>query len=234
MKKKYSLQLTGTQIKWIALITMIIDHTGLILMRGTSWYQAFRWIGRVSFPLYCFLLVEGFFHTRDIGRYIKRMAIWALISELPFDWMNHAMQGKLVWSAALWNSQNVFFTLLLGLLALEGYVRWQNRGRTLLSVLWCAAMAGIALAARTDYSWAGVALICFLYRFHQRAGARFAFGYATLLLGVNPNEYPAVVSFGLMQLYQGKRGRTRYPWLFYLAYPLHLCILCVVRMILVR
>lgn len=232
MDPGFRLQLTGAQIKWIALVTMIIDHTGLILMGGTPWYQAFRWIGRISFPLYCFLLVEGFFYTHDIRRYMKRLAVWALISELPFDWMNQGVQGKLAWTADLWNSQNVFFTLLLGLLALEGYVRLQNRGRQAMAVLWCGAMTGVALAARTDYSWAGVALICFLYRFRQRRGVRFVFGYSTLILGVSLNEYPTVLSFGLMQLYNGERGRIPCPWLFYLAYPLHLCILCVIRLVL--
>lgn len=230
MEGKRTISLTGTQIKWIALLTMIIDHTGLILMRGTDWYQAFRWIGRISFPLYCFLLVEGFCHTRRIGRYMARIGVWALLSELPFDWMIFGSQGRFVWSEILWNSQNVLFTLLLGLLALEGYVRLQNRGRQLAAILWCAMMAGAAWIGRTDYSWAGVALICFLYRFRQKAAYRFAFGYGTLILGVNLNEYPAAIGFGVMQLYCGARGRSRYPWLFYLAYPLHLTVLCVIRL----
>jgi hypothetical protein len=232
MERKYPIALTGTQIKWIALVTMIIDHTGLILMKGTAWYGAFRWIGRISFPLYCFLLVEGFCHTRDIGKYMRRLAGWAILSELPYDWMYCEVQGGMVWTRALWNHQNVLFTLLLGLIALEGYVRLQNRGKRELAFLWCVAMAVGALIGRTDYSWAGVALICFLYRFRQEHGYRFLSGYSTLVLGVNPNEYPAVISFALMECYNGQKGKAASPWLFYLSYPLHLCILCILRLIL--
>lgn len=221
--------LDGAALKWIALITMIIDHTGLILMRGQSLYPLFRAVGRLSFPIYCFLLVEGFCHTSDVRRYALRLGLWGILSELPFDWMIFGIKGRFIWSSAIWTSQNIFFTLLIGIIALTGYVRFYNRGKGIYAVIWCFLMCVLATILHTDYSFGGVALICLLYRFRMEHGGRFLTGYLTLLLGVNLNEYPAAISFLLMECYNEQRGRIRYPVLFYLAYPLHLCILCLIR-----
>ncbi|MBR1523666.1 MAG: TraX protein, partial [Lachnospiraceae bacterium] len=74
--------MTGTALKLIAVISMLIDHTGDVLFPGTMWL---RYIGRLAFPIYCFLLVEGFFHTKDLRRYMFRLLLFGLISEIPFD-----------------------------------------------------------------------------------------------------------------------------------------------------
>lgn len=226
--------LTGTQLKWVALVTMIIDHVGLSLVEtGTALYWSMRLIGRLAFPLYCFLVVEGFCHTRDVKRYLARMGLFTLLSELPFDLMTGRMSISMmangagftaVLQAAL-RGQNVLFTLLLGLAALKGYVILQNRCQPQFAVFWCVVMCSLAAACRTDYGWAGVALICFLYRFRQEPVWRTVSGYATLVLGVNPTEIPALLSFFLMDRYDGRRGADRFRWGFYVLYPLHMFIL---------
>jgi hypothetical protein len=215
--------LNGVQLKWIALITMLIDHTAHVLVEPWSpLYLGMRLAGRLAFPLYSFLLVEGFVHTRDVNRYLGRLGLFALLSELPFDWMNGGLSFA---------SQNVFFTLFLGLLALRGYVVLQNRNLPSAAYLWCAGMCALAWGMRTDYGWAGVALICFLYRFRENILWKTVSGYATLMFGVNEMEVTALASFLLMKWYNGQKGRSRLKWGFYLFYPLHLFILAALRYI---
>ena len=74
--------LNSFQLKCIAVLTMIIDHTGAVLFPGDL---VFRYIGRISFPVFCFLLVEGFSHTRDMRKYMLRLGVFAVISEIPYD-----------------------------------------------------------------------------------------------------------------------------------------------------
>lgn len=117
--------LTGQSLKVIAVISMIIDHIGYAIinrMPGVNdpgalisvIYLIFRTIGRPAFPLYCFLLVEGVIHTRNIGKYALRLFIFALVSEIPFDL---AFYGKPIFNG----HQNVFFTLCIGVLLLWAF-----------------------------------------------------------------------------------------------------------------
>ena len=99
--------LNGFTLKWIAMLTMLIDHTGMVLFPQ---YRIFRIVGRLAFPIYCFLLVEGAVHTSNWKKYVSRLILFALISEIPFDL---ARSGQIVAADA----QNVFFTLSFGLLA---------------------------------------------------------------------------------------------------------------------
>ena len=105
--KKYE-KLDGTTLKIIACISMFIDHFGYICFPGNI---ALRIIGRLAFPIYCFLLVEGVMHTHDIRRYMFRMFVFALILEIPFD---IAFYHDLIYPF----HQNVFFTLVLGLITI--------------------------------------------------------------------------------------------------------------------
>ena len=83
---------------------MIIDHTGAVLFPGEL---MFRYIGRISFPIFCFLLTEGFFHTKDVRKYMLRLGIFAVVSEIPYDL---AFRGTVL----EFEHQNVFFTLFMG------------------------------------------------------------------------------------------------------------------------
>ena len=122
--------LTGNTLKLIAIFTMLIDHIGAAVIeagilssndmarmmaileteRGMQWYLAdivLRLIGRLAFPIFCFLLVEGFTHTGNEAKYARNLLLFALISEIPFDL---AFFGRLFFPGA----QNVYFTLFLG------------------------------------------------------------------------------------------------------------------------
>lgn len=119
---------SGSTIKIFAMITMLIDHTAAVVLQRLITigensnsidsalyfiYVLMRLIGRLAFPIFCFLLVEGFLHTRSQKKYALRLAAFALISEVPFDL---ALFGKINFGY-----QNVFFTLLIGLLVLIGF-----------------------------------------------------------------------------------------------------------------
>ena len=218
-------ELTGNDLKWIALVTMILDHVGVALLTpGSGIYWAARLIGRLAFPLYCFLLVEGFVHTRDVKRYLARLMVFALISELPFD----LIHGPTTWVEAI-SRQNVYFTLTIGLATLIGYVRLQNQNQPIPAVVWCMLMSGLAWILRTDYDFAGVALICIFYRFRQEPQMRAVWGSGTLLLAISPTEWPALLDFWLISCYNGRRGNDGWKWLFYAAYPVHLLLLWMLK-----
>ena len=121
--------MSGTTLKWIAVISMLIDHTAEVLINHNAaltdpiWAQIYvlmRGIGRIAFPIYAFLLVEGFLHTRDVKKYLARMLTFAVVSEIPFDL-------AVFHTPFYWGYQNVFFTLFLGLLALAG-IWWGEYG----------------------------------------------------------------------------------------------------------
>lgn len=125
-------------LKWIAIITMLIDHTTAViwerhLMRLTNPLEQtsaglidffFRGIGRIAFPLFIFLLVQGFMHTRSRSKYALRLALFAIISDIPFDFatIGESFFGfkdgafTLINDGLCWRHQNVFFTLTLGFL----------------------------------------------------------------------------------------------------------------------
>lgn len=128
--------ITGSTFKLVGIITMFIDHTAaVILVRellGGSvrhspddfvilfWvYQVMRWIGRIGFPVFCFLLVEGARKTRSMGKYAFRLGVFALLSEIPF---NLALTSQMI----EFRYQNVYFTLFLGLMALWGFKVLEN------------------------------------------------------------------------------------------------------------
>ena len=138
--------LNSFQLKCIAVITMIIDHTGAVLFPGDL---IFRYIGRISFPIFCFLLVEGFSHTRDVRKYMFRLGLFALISEIPYDlaFRNTVFE---------YEHQNVFFTLFLGVVmmyALEKSREWPVKAVEVLLAMWFANLLG------TDYRFKGIILI---------------------------------------------------------------------------
>lgn len=115
--------MSGFVLKIFALASMIIDHAGASIFRYSDHYLALRVIGRLAFPIYCFLISEGYIHTRDVRKYALRMLIFAAISEVPF---NMTLYGRYSGSS----HQNVFFTLLFAIIGIwlyEQVVGWNCR-----------------------------------------------------------------------------------------------------------
>lgn len=203
--------LNGFALKWIAVVTMAIDHTGMALFPQ---YVIFRIIGRLAFPIYCFLLVEGAVHTSNKGKYLGRLLLFAVISEIPFDLVR---TGKLI----SWDAQNVFFTLFLGLAAV---FLLQSRINKTGSVAACAALLFAAQYACVDYGGGGVFIILLFYIFRSRLLAKSAaFAAATFFLYGGLQNY-AILSLIPVLCYNGKRGPGM-KYFFYAFYPVHLMVL---------
>lgn len=151
-----------------------------------------RAIGRPAFPIFCFLLVEGFLHTRDSRKYALRLFLFALISEIPFDL---AIYRTLV----NWGMQNVFFTLLIGLLVMMACTHF-SKNIWMQSVIFALGLvAGYLL--HTDYGFKGVLLIEILYFFrydrkNQCIAGAISFSW----------EMTAPLAFLPIYFYNGKRG----------------------------
>ena len=240
--------LTGAHLKWIAIILMAVDHFGAAILEPMlmnpvryqvqNWntfydiYMVMRCLGRFSFPMFCFLMVEGFRHTRSRVKYLRDLLIFAVISEVPFDL---ALNGEL-WSTA---HQNVFFTLAMGLAAI--WFAEYFRARYMLTVdntilhqmIYLVVAAGIAFAAEclaTDYGAVGVCVILILYILREKRfmSAVFAWGILTLSNWLEIYCFPFI---GAVMFYNGQRGRQN-KYFFYLFYPMHLLVLYIIRSIL--
>ncbi len=225
--------MSGNALKWIAIVTMLIDHTACVLVSDT-WllHTVMRIIGRFAFPIFCFLIAEGVFYTKNRKNYLMRMALFALLSEIPFDLAFSA--GPAHWL----DDQNVFFTLTLGILGLVLYERFSARlqyGALLFPVLCMAA----AWLLRTDYGALGVLMITLAYLLRRNKALRLG-GMAATNLALTLKFGWSIQFFGCAALvplgfYNGQRGRvTRFgQYFFYAFYPLHLLLLCAVRVLLV-
>ena len=225
--------LSGSGLKWFAMLTMLLDHIGAVLLEphladptAAAVYLVLRCIGRMSFPIYCFLLTEGVRHTAHPRRYALRLLGFALLSEPAF---NYATLGR--WRDA-GHANNVLFTLLLGFLALQILRALQARfGQTAppALVLGGAAAAALAFLAEllgTDYGAAGVVTIVLFYVLPPLFAKRNV-GFAAALLPLcltGSLEIFALPDVLLLGAYTGRRGRQN-ALFFYAFYPAHLLLL---------
>lgn len=227
--------LTGFHLKIIAMLTMLIDHIGAAVLENMMSHRnvmaglnldtflmadrILRSIGRMAFPIYCFLLVEGFLHTSNRKKYFLLMGVFALVSEMPFDL---AFFGEVV----AMHYQNVFFTLAVGLLTMQG----MEYAKQKLPVLWLLpAVAGIFLAEflSCDYGGIGICLIVIFYYFHENRMMQCVVGALSFLW-----EAWSLPAFILLFFYNGERGQRINKYVFYAFYPVHLVVLVMIRYLL--
>lgn len=227
--------LSGSALKMIAIITMLIDHTALVLLsqyppagqtlffigdRGISFYRICRDVGRVAFPIFCFLLVEGFLHTRNRFKYGRNLLLFACISEIPWNFMFTD-----TWRC---EKQNVFFTLFLGYVAFCAIEYFQeNQWMQLLCVL---ALLLVSMYLNADYSWRGYVFLLIMYWFRYYKTAQAVIGSCWLYY-----EWKACFAFLSINMYNGKRGFIKgkaAKYFFYAFYPLHITVLVILRGIL--
>ncbi|MBR4200192.1 MAG: TraX protein [Oscillospiraceae bacterium] len=229
--KKYKI-LSGSVLKLIALITMLIDHTTLWIMTlyplaerqvflfsdSVTFYILGRAIGRIAFPIYCFLIAEGCRYTHDRKKYGIRLLAFAFISELPWN----LLHGNSWFYPQM---QNVFFTLFLGFCCIVVYDRYRKDAVSLIAGLLILILTSLAFHA--DYGIRGMALILMLYLLRERRILQGFFGCCFLNEGAA--TLPAFFAIGL---YNGERGFIRgriAKYMFYAFYPLHLLVLYLIR-----
>ena len=229
--KKYQI-LDGTTLKIIAMISMVFDHTGDVFSPNVMWP---RMIGRLAMPIFSFFIAEGFAHTRDKKKYLGRLGLFALISEIPFDL---AFDGRLGLG-----HQNIMLTFFLAGLALMLFDRIRGGNgsegeripvvKTVLGVFAVAGIAALALLLRADYTVFAVIAVFLFYVLRQKHPLlRSGVGVAFLALTRTIGYYAATgFSFIPLSLYNGQKGKGL-KWLFYIFYPGHLLLLAALKHIL--
>lgn len=242
-KLENKLLISGDALKIAAVLSMLIDHIAAVLLRtalngsmftGENYgiwlnlYNAMRNIGRAAFPIFAFLLVEGFFHTHSRKNYLFRLGVFFFLSELPFDL---ALYGRVNWQ-----KQNVYLTLFLGLLVI---CIWENakmeRPAAAIAIMACCIAAK---ELHGDYGIYGVLLIMVFYmgRSREMGTEKSAAGFIRLFtctLGflLFMWEPWSIIGFVLIYFYDGTRNQKGIVWkyFFYTFYPVHLLILGIIR-----
>ncbi len=228
--------LSGTALQGLAVLSMTVDHIGAVIMRERQvpWVAilrempalfGMRAIGRAAFPIFAFLLAQGMLHTRSRKRFILRLAVFALLSELPFDL---AFYGVAFYP----HHQNVFFTLCLGAVCIA-LVDHGGRAFGLFAIL---ATALLAQLLYTDYAALGVMTILMFWSLSSKGKAGTAtvvllFTVGCLLYGRWVYLF-CLLSLPLLLCYNGMRGGPAKDsgaairkWGFYFYYPGHLLVL---------
>ena len=219
--------ISGSALKVIAVMTMIIDHIGahlinreIVLLQIGGYeltlYRAMRDVGRLAFPIFCFLLIEGFLHTRNRKRYGISLFIFALVSEIPWN-LEHT-------GTIFFKEQNVFFTLLLGYLGMCAIEYFKTR--PIIQFLSLLGLAILSVVLKTDYSISGYCFIILLYMLREHEVMRI---FTTSLLS---NYRFVLLAFFLISMYNGKRGFIKGKFLkyaFYAIYPLHIFIIYLIK-----
>jgi len=240
-------------LKNLALIAMIVNHVFMGIMSAIGyqgfWFYLQVWATRFSFVIYAFLISEGMMKTHNRYQYIGRLALFALISEIPFDLCFHQV-------CFYPTSSNVFFTLMIGAIGIE---LMDHMDKT-----WKKAVVAVALmiiGQHTDYGIIGIALIFCFYCFRDKPAVMYSVAAILMLLNsplgrlgelqdynydlaayvVGLKWYTirpwmmflgGILAFPLIALYKGKKGRSVLPaWFYYVIYPAHLLVIYIVECI---
>lgn len=211
---------------------MLTDHTAAVLVpsSGTA-YSIMRLAGRLAFPIFAFFVAEGCRKTHDMGRYLLRLALFALAAQLPFSLALRTWGG------------NVLLTFALAVLAILLLELMREREAPALGFLLLLPILAAAAALHTDYGWMGVAAVVLLYLCPRRRQQLLVLGLWLLYFYAGrcipalggtlsgdalavylPQGLCACLSLPLLALYSGERGHGG-TWFFYWFYPLHLLIL---------
>jgi len=238
-ESKLKLETTSFSLHIMAMLFMLCDHLWGTIVAGNDWLTC---IGRLTFPIYAFLIVEGYFHTKSLKRYVGRLLLFAIISEIPF---NLAMGSSVFYPI----HQNVLWSFLIAI----GLIHWNEKvkeKKTLKRILVgittvCIANIG-GIITFVDYYNAGILMVLIFYVFRGKKwwcylGQLLGLGYINFeILGgfsymVNifgqtyfvARQGFALLALILIWLYKGKQGyySRALQYGYYVFYPLHLMVL---------
>lgn len=225
-------------LKYIAAVCMLFDHIAVIFLESGGFSQTrlgemidvpFRVIGRWSFPLFLFCLIQGYFHTRDKARYGMRLLIAAALSEIPYDFGNTG-------SFFVWEQNNVIWTMFLVVMMCMLYDRTRTQTAKDVRICYCGIIwAGFSFAAyvfHTDYGFAAITAATVLYFYQNRRVFGYGLSLASLCVLFHPIEAMALPTVFFVKRYNHQKGHQQ-PYFFYLFYPLHFVVLRIIYIILI-
>ena len=246
MQNRLHIEVTSMALHIMAMAFMLCDHLWGTIVPGNDWLTC---IGRISFPIFAFMIVEGYFHTSNLKKYATRLLLFAVLSEIPF---NLAMGSRIFYPI----HQNVLWSFLISL----ALIHWNEKAKAT-QKLWMRILVGcasvvlgaiIGLITMVDFYHAGVLTVLVFYFFRQRtwwcyAGQLFCLWYINMeLLGGLVYEIPlfghtfilARQGFALLALipiwlYRGKQGyhSKALQYTYYAFYPVHLLILGILKLL---
>lgn len=229
--------LNANALKIIAILAMTMDHIAIgFIEPNTLNYQLFRMVGKLTIVIMCYMIVEGYKHTHNIKKYLTRLFIFAIISHVPFVFLN---TGKI---SLLWNGNNfqtsVIWTLFLGLASLYiwNYDRLKKPYKIILSIIICAlSMVG-------DWNIFAILLIWGFSIFYENRKIQMIFlgvlAMWIVLVSIMTSEYwynqiynlGLLLNIPILLIYNGKLGKSKHlKWLFYIYYPLHMVVLGIMK-----
>ncbi len=223
--------INGSWLKIIAVVSMLIDHIAYLILPHFDLFsepmfflgkeftiiKICRLIGRLAFPIFAFLITEGFVHTKNHKKYGLNLLTFAIVSEIPY---NLFLSGKVL----NLSSQNVFFTLFLGFLAL--YIL-ENVKTDTEKAIYIFGVVVLSLILKCDYGAKGVILIILLYLLKKQLPLA-----SVLSLGLLSGGLAAWCAFVPINMYNSKRGFIKgnaMKYAFYAFYPVHMLILFVIK-----
>ncbi len=220
--------MSSFNLKLIAVLAMLVDHIGFVFFPEVL---EFRIIGRIAFPLFAFLIAEGFIKTSNVGNYLLRLSTFAVISQAPFYMVMIMSDAEVI-------KLNIFFTLSLGLGVLIAFKKIKS---VFVSVPVIAFFLFLAESINFEYGAYGILLILASYIFLLKRKIGILSWVATNLIAMIlfldlQTIIVQVFSFAtlpFMVAYNGKRGKIVNKWWFYCFYPVHLFILGLIKFFLI-
>lgn len=243
MEKKIRFETTSFSLHIMAMLFMLCDHLWGTIVPGSDWLTC---IGRLSFPIFAFMIVEGYFHTKNLRKYVKRLLVFAVLSEIPFDL---AMGSRIFYPI----HQNVLWSFLISI----GLIHWNEKVKE--KQVWKRVFVVIAsvcigyiggLITFVDFYNAGILTVLVFYYFRNKKWWCYAaqlvclwyinfellggYSYEVQMFGEThfiARQGIAVLALIPIWLYQGKQGYHSSGWQYfcYAFYPLHLLILGILK-----
>lgn len=223
--------INGAQLKYIAFASMFIDHfnkaiiTPFLTGTGPMVFitTIFDILGRIAFPIFAFMVVEGFFKTKSRWSYLRNLLIFAVISEIPYD-MFQSAEFVNTWS------QNILWGLALGLFTimvidkLKHYIK--KRPLWVFVSLLIVALSSLgSMLISSDYEYYAIIIMYLYYLFYDKRLLASGLGYLVII-----KEIYAILGFATVLLYNGEKGKQNKIF-NYLFYPVHLLIFGIIRMV---